>query len=120
MSVKGNTAIAIDREAINNYYFFARKLRDELERIRNDIAGPIMHLTDEGNISGGDAESFFESLNILKSSLEVIQKKMDTVTNFTSQLNSAYGMTAYDKKKTLKEAKEDMAKSLIKARQLGK
>ena len=45
---------------------------------------------------------------------------MDTVTNFTSQLNSAYGMTAYDKKKTLKEAKEDMAKSLIKARQLGK
>ncbi len=43
MSVKGNTAIAIDREAINNYYFFARKLRDELERIRNDIAGPIMY-----------------------------------------------------------------------------
>lgn len=120
MGNKGNQAIAIDREAVSTYFMYARNLKEELEKIRSDIATPITYLTSEDNISGSDAESFFESLNILKDSLNVMQQKMDTVAKFTNQLADSYNLTAATKKRSLREAKEDMAKALMKAKQFGK
>lgn len=120
MADKRNEALQVDREAIAAFHVFASALNNDLDVKRSEVAGAIAYLTSEENISGGDTESFRESMETLSGILATVKTKVDIIEGTVGKLSAMLGDNASAKRATLKEARENMGKAIMLLKQTGK
>lgn len=110
MAGKTNGAINLDREAMHGYAQLATSVAADVEQLVRRVTS----IADEWDemCKGKDLEEVAKCINIVKINMSTIQTQMDDLGKDTVTLANKFGEMAVDAKKSMRDAKEDLFKTV--------
>lgn len=120
MANKGNTGLAIDREAVTSYYTYVDCMRKRLDSLIPTARNAVKYLSDEQNVNGGDTEATVSSLKELEGLLDDMGTRITNLTKAVKTICDRYGDTSVKHNKNLADAKAEMGKAIAHMKQTGR
>lgn len=117
MNNKHNQKLKFDREEIALCDTYASTVLKQVEEVQARIEADVQFLNDENNLTGKDAVPVQQGLRALKSTVDLIQKKMASVSKGIREISMAYGNTAKAAAPSLAQAREALVKNSVKVRE---
>lgn len=110
MAVKQNGAVNLDREAMHGYAQLATSTAIEVEQITKRISDIINEWSEM--CKGKDLEEVAKTLELVKINMNDIKIKMEDLGKDTVTLANKFGEMAVDAKKNIRDAKEDLFRTV--------
>lgn len=119
MANKGNQALGINREMVENVWGLTMAIASSMEEQVPVIKQNAAYLADEENVGGSVAKNFREQNESVMAICDEILNKTATVSVTMRKLSEAFGQSFTATIKSTEESRNDLNAVLAKAKQVG-